>query len=210
MIKNIESKYDYQNMYNWTNDLPENSLIIFESVLNYVNRRKKDKIEMLEVGTYVGTSAIKLLETVRNSRITVIDQWKNYIEINGVENTVEKIEENEIEKIFYKNIEISGLQDRFIVKKGNSFEILLELLKENKKYDIIYIDGDHTLLQSYLDIKIAFELLDKGGILIIDDYLFNSEDILNSPFVAVKRFLEDNESKMKILNKGYRVFLEKK
>ena len=76
-------------------------------------------------------------------------------------------------------------------------------------FDVIYVDGSHTLLDSYTDIVLSFELLNKNGVLIIDDVAFNSDDILNSPLDGIKYFAKKNEKRIKILHSGYRLFLEK-
>ena len=208
-MKNIDTRFDYANMYNWTNDLPENSINDFLSVIDYVNQKKEEKKKILEIGTFAGTSAIKLVELIKNADITVIDMWEDYNESGGVEGTVDKIKENHIEKIFYNNIEKSGLQHLFTVKKGNSFDVLLDLNKKNSKFDVIYVDGSHTLLDSYTDILLSFELLEKGGVLIIDDVPFNKEDSMNSPLEGVKYFVEKYGRRIRILKNGYRLFIEK-
>ena len=208
-MKNIDTRFDYANMYNWTNDLPENSIKDFLSVIDYINQKKEEKKKILEIGTFAGTSAIKLLELIQNSEITVIDLWENYKEEGGVEGTVDKMKENDIEQIFYNNIEKSDLKHLFTIKKGNSFHVLLDLNKNNEKFDVIYVDGSHTLLDSYTDILLSFELLKKGGVMIIDDVPFNKGDILNSPLEGVKYFADKHEKEIKILHIGYRLFLEK-
>ena len=208
-MKNIDTRFDYANMYNWTNDLPENSINDFLSVIDYVNQKKEEKKKILEIGTFAGTSAIKLVELIKNAEITVIDMWEDYNESGGVEGTVDKIKENHIEQIFYNNIEKSGLQHLFTVKKGNSFNVLLDLNKKNSKFDVIYVDGSHTLLDSYTDILLSFELLEKGGVLIIDDVPFNKEDSMNSPLEGVKYFVEKYGRRIRILKNGYRLFIEK-
>jgi len=208
-MKNIDTRFNYANMYNWTNDLPENSIGFFLDLIDYINQKKEEKKKILEIGTFVGTSAIKLVELIKNSEITVVDIWENYTEVGGVEGTVEKIQENNIEQIFYKNIEKSGLKHLFTIKKGNSFDILLGLNKNNQKFDVIYVDGSHTLLDSYTDILLSFQLLEKGGVMIIDDVPFNKGDILNSPLEGVKYFADKHEKEIKILYSGYRLFLEK-
>ena len=207
-MKNIDTRFDYANMYNWTNDLPENSIADFFAVIDYINKTQKPK-KILEIGTFAGTSAIKLVELIKNADITVIDMWEDYNESGGVEGTVDKIKENHIEQIFYKNIEKSGLHHLFTVKKGNSFDVLLDLNKKNSKFDVIYVDGSHTLLDSYTDILLSFELLEKGGVLIIDDVPFNKEDSMNSPLEGVKYFVEKYGRRIRILKNGYRLFIEK-
>jgi predicted O-methyltransferase YrrM len=197
-------------MYNWTNDLPEDSIHAFLSIINYINTKDvHTQKHILEIGTFVGTSAIKLVEMITNADITVIDMWEDYKEVGGMINTVDKIKENNIERIFYQNIETSGLKHLFTIKKGNSFDVLLDLVKDNMQFNVIYVDGSHTLLDSYADILLSFELLQIGGVMIIDDVPFNKGDVLNSPLEAVKYFVQRNEKRITILHSGYRLFLEK-
>ena len=77
------------------------------------------------------------------------------------------------------------------------------------KFDIIYVDGSHRLLDCYTDLVLSWELLEKNGLMIIDDYLFNKNNILESPFEAVNEFLNKYENKYTLLSKNYRVFLVK-
>lgn len=208
-MKNIDARFDYANMYNWTNDLPENSIHDFHAVIDYINQKNIGNKKILEIGTFAGTSAIKLVELIKNAEITVVDIWENYNEVGGVSGTVDKIKENDIEQIFFKNIEISGLKHLFTVKKGNSFDVLLDLNKNNEKFDVIYVDGSHTLLDSYTDILLSFGLLEKGGVMMIDDVPFNKGDILNSPLEGVKYFVKKYGKRIRILKNGYRLFIEK-
>jgi predicted O-methyltransferase YrrM len=198
-------------MYNWTNDLPvdKNSLEIFLEVIKYFNKKNNHSNNILEIGTFVGTSAIKLVELINNSKITTIDTWKNYSELSTNKDLLDKIEENNIEKIFYDNVEKSGFKDRFTPIKGDSFYILLDFIRNNKTFNFIYVDGNHRLLPSYLDIKLSFEILEKGGILVLDDVPYNLTNTLDSIFQGAKEFMENNQEKFKVLNIGYRVFLEK-
>jgi predicted O-methyltransferase YrrM len=210
-IKHIDQRFNYANMYNWTNDLPEDSINVFLSVINYINSKDTSKRKhILEIGTFAGTSAIKLVELIKNADITVIDMWEDYNEVGGMIGTVDKIKDNHIERIFYQNIEASGVKHLFTVKKGNSFDVLLGLIKDNVIFDVIYVDGSHMLLDSYTDIMLSFELLRKGGVLIIDDVPFNKGDILNSPLEGVRSFVQRYEKRITVLHNGYRLFVEKR
>lgn len=209
-MKNIDQRFNYANMYNWTNDLPPDSINAFHTVINYINSKDTSKRKhILEIGTFTGTSAIKLVELIKNADITVIDMWEDYNEVGGTIGTVDMMKDNHIEHIFYQNLEASGLKHLFTVKKGNSFDVLLNLVKDNVTFDVIYVDGSHTLLDSYTDIMLSFKLLRKGGVLIIDDVPFNKGDVLNSPLEAVKYFVQQYQTKINILHNGYRLFVEK-
>jgi predicted O-methyltransferase YrrM len=102
------------------------------------------------------------------------------------------------------------LTDRISGIKGDSYEVLFEMMKENKKFDFIYIDGSHLSFDCYSDLMISWRLLVRGGVLAIDDYLYNAEGaVVNSPFEGVNHFLKKHQNEIKILHKGYRVFLTK-
>ena len=88
--------------------------------------------------------------------------------------------------------------------------MLMKLIKDNQLYDFVYVDGSHKCLDCYSDILLSWELLNKGGILAIDDVVYNKENgILESPFEGVFHFLRKYENQYKILNNDYRLFLEK-
>ena len=84
------------------------------------------------------------------------------------------------------------------------------MIRVGEKYDFIYVDGSHKLLDCYSDLILAWQVLNKGGIMGIDDYLWNSGDLLNSPFEGVNHFLKKYEKEMNVISKEYRVFVEKR
>ena len=90
----------------------------------------------------------------------------------------------------------------------------MNLYKEinDNKFDFIYVDGSHLLLDSYVDILLSWKLLNNGGILVIDDVVFNSDSInkqMESPLFGVNYFLKTYAGQYKLLNFDYRLFLEK-
>ena len=196
------SYLNYGNMYNWTNDLPPNTdaKITFVKMLSrYV--KLYDNCKILEIGTYAGTSIIGMLQYLPSAKATTIDKWSNYI----------KKYNNNVEQIFFDNIEKAGVKNRINAMKGDSSNLLLELIKQNKTYDIIYVDGSHTCIDCYTDCLLAWQILNKNGLLIIDDYLYKqaSDNILDKPFHGINHFLEKMEGTYTILEKGYRLFVLK-
>jgi len=61
--------------------------------------------------------------------------------------------------------------DYFELQTEFSELALPKLLSEEKKYDLIFIDGFHTMDQTLLDIYYGNRLLKVGGIMVIDDVL---------------------------------------
>jgi predicted O-methyltransferase YrrM len=119
------------------------------------------------------------------------------------------MDELEIEASFYKNIKTAGLEERIQGIKGDSYDVLFEMLKENRIFDFIYIDGSHLSFDCYSDLMLSWKLLNRGGLLAIDDYLYNQGGLIDSPFEGVNHFLKKHQHEIKLLHKGYRVFLVK-
>ena len=204
----LRNRMEYRVMYNWTNNIPDGSLQIFTQVIQYFNNTHPSRTlpyKILEIGSYTGTSLIKLLEMIPNSVGVGMDQWKNYIE-NG---KIVPIEEKQIMRSFQSNIVNNGFENRVKVLQTESCEGLINMIEHKEKFDIIYVDGSHTLCDSYVDIVLAWKILNKDGIMGINDYLWNTNDVLNSPFESVTHFLNKYKSEMNVLSKGYRVFVEK-
>ena len=66
------------------------------------------------------------------------------------------------------------------------------------------------LLDCYSDLLLAWEVLNVGGLMAIDDYFYKVNDgILVSPHHAVNKILEKYKDNIKILNTASRVFVQK-
>lgn len=228
----LQETLEYKGMYNWTSDIPFNSKKIFLDVIQYFNdnyyKMKNDEVvKILEVGSYTGTSLINIVKHIPNSIGVGIDKWEDYIETNrssngngdGNDNTNDNgnnkvdilfnICNLGVEDSFHKNVASEGLEDRIMGVKGDSYEVLSNMIKDNKTFDFIYIDGSHLAFDCYSDLILSWKLLEKGGIMAVDDYLYNKNSFINSPFEGVNHFLKKFENEIKILHKDYRVFLEK-
>jgi hypothetical protein len=92
----------------------------------------------------------------------------------------------------------------------DSTDALTRFFKDGIIFDFIYVDGSHLLLDCYSDLVLSWIILEKGGLLAIDDYTYKFDcNLLDSPFEAVNHFLTRYKGKYKLLHKGYRVFLQK-
>jgi predicted O-methyltransferase YrrM len=210
-----ENQLEYRGMYNWMHDLPRgtNAKVRFEKAIEYYLEKNKQEEQhwILEVGVYAGTSLIEIIRKIPNSFGLGIDRWSNYNEENI--NILQNMEQNGIEKVFYRNVKAAGLEDRIKGMKGRSSDVLLELVRSDMQYDFIYVDGSHRCLDVYLDLFLAWQLLRKGGVMAIDDYMYHVKKIgeqpYEYPYEAVNQFLRDCGGKYNLIDKDYRVFLEK-
>ena len=220
-------------MLNWTHDLPagQGAKATFEKVIkHFVDFNKSAEPRLLEVGVFAGTSLIEIMKRIPNCRGTAIDRWDNYEEVDysqmknksilehaeikkSLEN-LEKMKERKIEEVFHRNIAIAGLQNRVTTVKGDSHAVLLDMNRKNMKYDFIYVDGSHRCLDVSTDLFLSWAMLEPGGIMAIDDYLYTLEDDFNTnpleyPYHGVNHFLDKYKKEMIILERGYRMFVKK-
>ena len=203
----LKQNIEYKGMYNWTNDLPEGSKNIFLKMIEYFNINHIDmETKILEIGTYTGISLINIIKLIPNSIGYGLDKWQSYEE----NELLTQIDNLQVEKSFYNNIHNEGLSNRIFGIKSTSTDKLIEFIKNKVQFNFIYIDGSHLLLDCYTDLVMSWNILEKGGIIVIDNYLYKKdENILNSPFEAVNHFLKVFKEQHKLLNIGYRIFLEK-
>ena len=210
-----ENHLEHRGMHNWTYDIPvrKNAKALFEKAIDHYLTKNSNEEQhwILEVGVYTGTSLIEIVRKIPNSFGLGIDRWENYNEENNA--LLKNIEQNDIEKAFYRNVKAAGLEDRIRGMKGRSADVLLELVRADMQYDFIYVDGSHRCLDVFVDLFLAWQLLKKGGVMAIDDYTFCVDKIeehpYEYPFEAVNQFLKDNEGRYTLIDKNYRVFLEK-
>ena len=206
---------NYADMYNWTNDLPNNTnaKITFVEILSQFITYKS--CEILEIGTFAGTSVIGMLQYLPNAQATTIDPWTNYVEKDrGTEvntSSLETIEHTGIERIFHENIMKAGFTNRVTSMKGDSAFGLINLIKLDKRFDFIYVDGSHKAIDCYADCLLGWHLLNDNGIMGIDDYLYkiSFKDEFENVQKGVDHFLEKIKGQYILLEKGYRIFIKK-
>ena len=121
---------------------------------------KVSKIKrVLEIGTFTGLSTLSMaLALPEDGVITAVDKDKN---------TSKKA--NEFFKKAKQDTKIS-----IIVK--SALEALMEI--RDKKYELIFIDADKMNYKKYYEI--ALKLLDKEGLIIIDNVLWHGDVVENS------------------------------
>jgi predicted O-methyltransferase YrrM len=129
----------------------------------------------LEIGMAFGGSALTFaashrdLERVPHGQHTAIDHAQNsYWDDAGRE-----------------NLEGAGLAEYVEVIEQYSAFALPQLISEERKYDLIYVDGSHQFEDVLVDFVFCHELLNVGGMILFDD----STD---SQVAKVLRFIESN------------------
>lgn len=152
---------------------------------------------ILEIGTHLGNSLNSMACCLKSNKLinTTIDT----VDVYDVNKT------NRFNKFKKRNSPINILKKNGISNKINFFKDGSDnfFLKNNKKYDLIFIDGNHTIDQAFKDIANAFNSLNKNGIIIIHDYydIKNFNDLFTKivgPFLAIY-FLKKKIRKLKVI-----------
>jgi predicted O-methyltransferase YrrM len=141
----------------------------------------------LEIGSYEGNSALYVSSNFPASTVTCVDSWQAVDQYEGQDFRI-------IEKNFDSNLQ--GLSNINKIKStSDSFFIKNKII-----FDFIYIDGNHKFEYVFKDCENALRFLNKGGILVCDDYIWSYyKELLDNPCYAVNSFIKKNIREIKIL-----------
>lgn len=223
--KYLEKNYDFDKDLNYN----ENILISLGANLKFVKQElKKNKIDyydkyvswhyhvftslinilknknILEIGTNTGKFANFLSQIYPGSIITTIDLPKND---NQFLNTYNRETADKLKKFLdnrNKNLNKSNIY---------FYELNSNYIKEffkNKKFDLIWIDGDHLEPQVSRDIHNSLDLINDGGIICVDDIVkkenYKDSYVSNESYITLqnleKKFILKNYYIIKKLNRN--------
>lgn len=183
----FSNKWFRYNLLDW--------LYIFDKKINI---KENEIINILEIGSYEGQATCFFLKYFKTSKVDCVDTWQGSDE--HLKNSFSKVE-----KIFNENINL--FPGRVIKNKKRSNDFFK---KNKKKYNIIYIDGSHFYKDVYRDAINAKKVLEKDGIIIFDDYLFNFyERKKENPITAINKFLNKHGKDFEIIAVFRQIFLKK-
>jgi predicted O-methyltransferase YrrM len=116
----------------------------------------------LEVGSYLGASTCFLAAGLRgmNASLVCIDTWQNETMPDGVRDTF---------SIFEKNI--AAVRNQLTIIRKSSGEVTALDLGD-RKFDIIFLDGDHSYKQTRADFDLVSDLVTPDGVLAFHDSQF--------------------------------------
>lgn len=181
----------------------ELGLANFERLKNNININKP--INYLEIGCFEGNSHIFMYKNILihpESKSTVIDPFGG-----GTGSS----QHHDVYDIFIENLK--DYLNKITMCRGLSNN---EIPKLKEKFDIIYIDGDHSAKQTYLDSILSWNLLKKDGIMIFDDYMWGTfrqfypdeqEGLaigeFNHPAAGINKFLEEKKGQYELFGKEH-------
>ena len=156
-------------------------------------------LSVLELGSYEGNSTVFFLKYFSKINLTCVDTFEGSIE-QGNKNF------NRVFKNFQSNTK--NYQDRMNVFRSKSNEFFKNMNTSN--FDLIYIDGSHYAQDVFDDAVNSFNVLNKKGYLIFDDFLWDFyKDINDNPIGGIKLFIKKNFFNIKIISIGYQIIIQK-
>lgn len=174
---------------------------LFVGLKNYFGNKK---IDILEIGTHNGNFSNFISKVYDESYVTTIDLDESDKQFINTYGRNEKEKFDEYLKIRNKNLNRKNID--FI--KLNSLNIKKHFNK--KKFDLIWVDGDHLNPQVTIDIINSLDLLNNNGIICTDDVIMdnnskNSDYVSSDGFFTLKHLEENGIIKNYYLIKRIRV-----
>jgi GR25 family glycosyltransferase involved in LPS biosynthesis len=185
---------NYYGQFNWSNDFPDNTNSKLQFVKNLTNFTQYNDFNVIEIGCFVGTSIISILQymTKNIKKVVAIDSWEDPI----------------VENIFIDNLKKSGYTNTNISLrplKGVSLHLLMQLIKENNSFDFIHITQTHNSVNLFMDLFLSWNLLSINGILAINN-IYNKETITKN----INEFLDSKKNEYENVESNTTIFIKKK
>lgn len=150
---------------------------------------------ILEVGTHIGCSTVHIYQSL-------VQNGQNFdflsVDIRDVN------DENTKPWLGFKSvyspltmIKMLDSTHQVDFRVGFSTEFLE---KTDKKFDFIFLDGDHSAPTVYKEIPRAMHALNKGGVILLHDYypgckpLFSDNHVVPGPFLGSQRLIDINQN----------------
>jgi hypothetical protein len=142
-----------------TNHRIDNAIGVCDILIN------KTVTNVLEIGFNAGFSSLLMLLINPHINLTCVDICEHQYTVPCF---------NFIQTMFPNRINLI---------KGSSEFVLPELVKQGNKYDMIHIDGGHSNRIFFHDTQNSIKLINKSGILLVDDYDFHYIKVMWDLFV---------------------------
>lgn len=156
--------------------------------------------DALQIGTYIGYSGVFIANPLqeRKGTLTTIDPNHPHRNINKPQDVAKdvykKLGLNNVKFIEGYSNQQNSIYDqtiRFVKLENRKEHILDNLIKENKKFDFIFIDGNHNPEIVTQDFSKSVQLLNPKGIIIMHD-VRGTERVRNVVLKIQEKYFEFN------------------
>ncbi len=162
---------------------------------------RHDRNAILEIGAYEGVGTCYLCDNFLmnpESFLTTVDPFL----IDDAGTAMHGM----VERNFLRNVSNVKFLDKLTYVKDKSANFFAG---NQKTYNFIYVDGSHHPNDLMLDLKESIKVLEKNGILWIDDYGSNYSVNSVSPKDVVDEFYKSECDSLTRIHSGYQVAFKK-
>jgi predicted O-methyltransferase YrrM len=154
-----------------------------------------DPSDVLEIGTHIGASTIHIGLALKR------------LKHGGKMITVDVADVNHPDYGPWKQLGLPaspkeaaiqlGCVELITFHTGSSLDFMI---KTRRRFDLIFLDGDHRAQTVYREIKSALSVLKPGGLILLHDYYPRGENLypesatISGPFLALRRIERENPS----------------
>lgn len=164
------------------------------------------QISALQIGAYTGDATVWMFENFLlhpNSILTDVDTWRGSAE--AIHNSFDW---DDVEATYDDKTHHYSSAGKLIKFRGTSDDFFSASSFLNRKYDFIYVDGDHTARGVLKDGINALESCAKGGIVAFDDYTWKSgRGSTYDPGPAIDALIVSYADKFEVIDKGTQVWM---
>ena len=122
-----------------------------------------------EVGVWLGEFAHVLLGTLPQE-LVLIDPWAGKVQSGNADGNNVRLAD--LDAVYPQLVEhFSKISDRVKIHRGLSYDVLAKY--PDNYFDVLYIDGDHSLEGCSKDLEIAYKKVKPGGWIMGHDYDMN-------------------------------------
>ena len=170
----------------------------------YLIRAMKPR-SVLEIGTHIGASTVHLASAMLLDRAVGAGNTLTSVDVAKVNDPVERRWEKFGAR--YSPAELinkAGAASFVEFIHGPSLEFLRN---SNRKFDFIFLDGDHAAPTVYREVSIALEHLNTDGVILLHDFFPNNRplwadgSVSYGPFMAVER-MKSEGARVDVLSLG--------
>jgi len=188
----------------FSKDWTSHHIPVWEQLLR---ERAHEPLRVLEIGSFEGRSALFFLQFLPNCQLTCIDTFEGSVE-HRTPGSRHHTDMSEVEARFDANTR--PFAARLEKLKAFSIEALSDLQRASRRFDIVYVDGDHHAASAFTDAQQSWDLLAPGGIMILDDYLWQpSKPAAERPQPGIDAFLQARSGEYEVLHSDYQVIIRK-
>jgi predicted O-methyltransferase YrrM len=162
--------------------------------LFYLVRTLKPR-KVLEIGTHIGASTLYIARALKyvadDARVTTVD----ILDVNHPQDGPWK--QLGLAMPPAACADLLGCADHIIFKSSPALAFMAEA---GEKFDLVFLDGDHSANAVYREVSASLRLLNDGGVILLHDYypgarpLFPDGNIISGPYRAMERIMRENPS----------------